>query len=695
MTNILSITHALLQQMLAIHWTTKLAMIAMALFMFFLFICVVIFNRIIIRRVRNLSKATSNTNNIMQQALKLSGTNIICYTIAEKMTHNIYGHMVPDEGISDEDWKQRVHPDDRPHALECLHSILDGTEQLSEFNYRWNINPDGPEPQWRYLHNISRAEYKPGISRPVSIISSLADETDIAEEEEKVDELTQKYKLVFEQSIVGLSFYTPEGWLIETNKMMRDICHFDSEEKDAYFSNTNLFDSSPFRENVDKNNVQEFWVCSRSEALIERDLHSYLEIRLHPILDDKGKLAYIAISVRDVTEEREMYLQSKLNDAQIQKANEEIQRYEMELRYLMEACDMMAWHTSFADRKIQFMRGLSNVEREMSFDEFWEYIVDHDQENADNFARPEERFTQPVTLLCRMRPLFHDTDEIQWNQLNIVPIYDEQNNLTGSFGLIRNMTRFIQAQEQLKRETERANESNRLKSVFLANMTHEIRTPLNAIVGFSDLLQMMTTPDEKHELIKVIHNNCDMLLRLINDIMAISSMDANGLTIRPEPTDFAKRFDEICQSLAQRVENPGVQFIKENPYQQLDTVLDSGRLAQVLTNFVTNAVKYTQQGHIKVGYRPTPNPSRGEGSADAEGLYIYCEDTGAGIPKEHSEKIFERFVKLNDYVQGTGLGLSICKAIADRCNGHIGVESEVGKGSTFWIWIPCEIQHAE
>lgn len=686
MTNILSITHALLQQMLAIHWTTKLAMIAMALFMFFLFICVVIFNRIIIRRVRNLSKATSNTNNIMLQALKLSGTNIICYTIAEKMTHNIYGHMVPDEGISDEDWKQRVHPDDRPHALECLHGILDGTEQLSEFNYRWNINPDGPEPQWRYLHNISRAEYKPGISRPVSIISSLADETDIAEEEKKVDELTQKYKLVFEQSIVGLSFYTQDGWLIETNKMMRDICHFDNEEKDAYFSNTNLFDSSPFRENVDKNNVQEFWICSKSDALIERDLHSYLEIRLHPILDDKGKLAYIAISVRDVTEEREMYLQSKLNDAQIQKANEEIQRYEMELRYLMEACDMMAWHTSFADRKIQFMRGLSNVEREMSFDEFWEYIVDHDQENADNFARPEERFTQPVTLLCRMRPLFHDTDEIQWNQLNIVPIYDEQNNLTGSFGLIRNMTRFIQAQEQLKRETERANESNRLKSVFLANMTHEIRTPLNAIVGFSDLLQVVDSPEERREFIRIIRTNCDMLLRLISDILEASDM-GQSIALKRESVDLALVFDDICQVLQQRVQDPAVEFLKDNPYSTMPAMIDTGRLQQVLTNFVTNAVKYTKQGHIRVGYR---KESRNIDNERQEGICFYCEDTGEGIPKEKQASVFERFVKLNDFVQGTGLGLAICKAIIDKAGGRIGVNSEgEGKGSSFWFWIPA------
>jgi signal transduction histidine kinase len=109
-----------------------------------------------------------------------------------------------------------------------------------------------------------------------------------------------------------------------------------------------------------------------------------------------------------------------------------------------------------------------------------------------------------------------------------------------------------------------------------------------------------------------------------------------------------------------------------------------GRITQVVTNFVTNAVKYTQNGHIKVGYRIQDN-----------GIYMYCEDTGTGIPKEKCHQVFERFVKLNDYVQGTGLGLSICKAIAERCNGKIGVDSEVGQGSTFWMWIPCVINNQE
>ena len=248
----------------------------------------------------------------------------------------------------------------------------------------------------------------------------------------------------------------------------------------------------------------------------------------------------------------------------------------------------------------------------------------------------------------------------------------------------------MRKQEQLKRETERANDSGRQKSVFLANMTHEIRTPLNAIVGFSDLLQVMEQSEEKRELIRVIHNNCDMLLRLINDILVMSSADSKGLELIPERVDFSREFDLICQSLAQRVENPQVEFQKENPLPSLMITIDNSRIQQVITNFVTNAVKNTHQGHIRVGYRvENPSPNTNHPSPNTN-LYVYCEDTGSGIPKEAQDRIFERFVKLNDFVQGTGLGLSICKVIIEKCNGEIGVDSEVGKGSTFWFRIPIK-----
>ena len=158
------------------------------------------------------------------------------------------------------------------------------------------------------------------------------------------------------------------------------------------------------------------------------------------------------------------------------------------------------------------------------------------------------------------------------------------------------------------------------------------------------------------------------------------------MAIEPTEIDFAQAFDDICQTLEQRVQEPGVAFIKDNPYNTFPTRLDRGRIQQVITNFVTNAVKYTHEGHIKVGYRVDES---GDGKQPT--LYVYCEDTGAGIPQDKQASVFERFVKLNDHVQGTGLGLSICKNIIERCGGQIGVTSQgEGHGSTFWFQIPCK-----
>jgi signal transduction histidine kinase len=284
-----------------------------------------------------------------------------------------------------------------------------------------------------------------------------------------------------------------------------------------------------------------------------------------------------------------------------------------------------------------------------------------------------------------------------WYSISGMPIANEDGSVTRYFGLVRDITDLMDAQQKLREETARAEDSGRMKAAFLANMTHEIRTPLNAIVGFSDILQMVEEPDERMEFIRIIRTNCDMLLRLINDILEASSM-GQALAIKPEKIDVPKVFDDICQTLAQRVQEPGVEFQKDSPLDTYSAVLDKGRLQQMLTNFVTNAVKYTHEGHIRVGWKPmtseelkalTSNPSP---LTSKEGLYFYCEDTGAGIPKEKQASVFERFVKLNDYVQGTGLGLSICKAITERSGGSIGVFSEgEGHGSTFWFWIPREV----
>jgi signal transduction histidine kinase len=342
---------------------------------------------------------------------------------------------------------------------------------------------------------------------------------------------------------------------------------------------------------------------------------------------------------------------------------------------------MHVWHTTFKEGSIEFMSDLHNTVAKMTIEEFANTLQTDEKDIAiKRLTQPMDEKEESIVISRPFKNMLEKDDKVHWYNLLKIPEYDENKVQTGYFGLIRDVTLLMEEQEMLRRETERANDSDRMKSVFLANMTHEIRTPLNAIVGFSDLLQAIDSPDEKLEMMRIIRNNCDMLLRLINDFLAISTIESNGLSMNIKEIDFAKEFNDFYTGLTQRVGETSVEFICDNPYASLITKLDIERIGQVITNFVTNAVKYTQQGHIKIGYKAEP-----------DGLYIYCEDTGTGIAREDRERIFERFVKLNDYIQGTGLGLSICKAIVERCNGTIGVESELGKGSTFWFRIPCEI----
>lgn len=643
---------------------------------------------IVRRRVRQSISSATSTYEMMEKALQIADNDVVLYDIPGGLIRRVRGNLITLTELKAEDFRKYIHPDDVEQALATVYQLIDGKKKSVEYGYRWNTNYDGGEPHWLYLRNNSVAEYAPGSMKPVSIISVLVDETEMRRQQQEEEELALRYKQIFEDSIVGLSFYSPEGWLLDANKMMRDICHFDSDVGDAFFSKVNLFDIAPFNEVLDRYHPNEYLACSLS-IIPEREMYIYLEIGVHPIYDDDGKLIYLSVAARDISEERQLYMQAKQNDLEIQKVNKSIQLYERELHYMMETCGLQAWRITLDRDIIEFYSGLSTVQRQFTLKQLQSIFYNQEDDFVRALDDPAKAIAKPLSYMGRMHPMVTQRDvEPQWVQINSIPEYDEQGQLKGAFGVWRNIHQLMQKQEQLKRETERANDSGRMKSVFLANMTHEIRTPLNAIVGFSDVLPLLTTPDERQEMIRLIMDNCDMLLRLVNDIQDAASLDiSGGVEITPEKIDFSHFFDELCEQLQQRLREPSVVFIKENPYPTFVTMVDEMRIRQVYTNFVTNAVKYTHQGHIKVGYRKEWREENGE---SREGLYLYCEDTGDGVPKEMQDKLFERFFKLNDYIQGTGLGLSICKAIASACHGFIGIESEgQGQGSTFWMWIPC------
>lgn len=225
---------------------------------------------------------------------------------------------------------------------------------------------------------------------------------------------------------------------------------------------------------------------------------------------------------------------------------------------------------------------------------------------------------------------------------------------------------------------ERAEESNRLKSAFLANMSHEIRTPLNAIVGFSNILSSTEEVEEKQEYINIIENNNTLLLQLINDILDLSKIEAGSLEFVYTDFNLNEMMGELERMFKLRIEHSPVEIICTTSLPFCHIRSEKNRLMQVLINMLTNASKFTEQGSISIGYRLQEDRM----------LYFYVTDTGCGIPLDKKETVFGRFVKLDSFKQGTGLGLSICETIVRKLGGRIGVDSELGKGSTFWFTIP-------
>lgn len=244
--------------------------------------------------------------------------------------------------------------------------------------------------------------------------------------------------------------------------------------------------------------------------------------------------------------------------------------------------------------------------------------------------------------------------------------------LTGGTAIINQRKKM----EQELRDKEKAEEANRLKSAFIANMSHEIRTPLNAIVGFSSLIAQMSANEEIQEFCQLIETNNELLLRLVNDILDLSTVEAGQMEFDYSEFDVAALIHGLEQTYKLKLK-PGVNLYCEISEEPFVIYSEKNRLTQVITNFLTNACKFTLEGSIHLGYKIVE-----------EGLYFYVKDTGKGIAAEDVPHIFERFSKCDSFTQGTGLGLSISETIIEYLHGKIGVDSELGKGSTFWFTIP-------
>ena len=283
-----------------------------------------------------------------------------------------------------------------------------------------------------------------------------------------------------------------------------------------------------------------------------------------------------------------------------------------------------------------------------------------------------------TTKLSKEMRVLREDGTYTWTHVNLlVKKYAPQDRIIEIISINYDITELKRTEEMLVKARDKAEASDRLKSAFLANMSHEIHTPLNAIVGFSSLLTSTESAAEKELYNSLIGHNNKLLLNLINDVIDLSKIESGYLELRPDWVNLTELLDESVAEYVHQVPS-GVELLTNYPAHDSLVELDSLRIKQILSNFLSNALKNTATGHVEVFYE-----------VDHQSVRIGVKDTGRGIPQNMLEKIFERFEKLDSFAQGAGLGLSICKLIVEKMNGRVLVDSQLGIGTTFVIELPC------
>jgi len=613
-----------------------------------------------VTEVRKYINEIEKTKLNLSLALDAGNVSVWVYDVNEKVVNSVQGNSLAGSGMTLEENDKILHPSDIIPQKKLFADMLDGVINKSIAVFRYNI--DG---EYRFYECKMRGYSSCDDGRITHIIGTQRDVTESHIRELKIHELSDTLEMVISAGDMFVWKYViDERKFYSYSGIVKNMDGISYEDYAAMLTEeSSVLYNFVFSRLISGESEQENAVFNLKEA----DSGNYVFVKSELISqkDEFGNIAYIYGTYKDIT--TEINKQNILNDTISQN------------RIIL---DNINSGLVYVDKNYKVL--WENVSSVLSpeFEDGTYYFETGEFCHKNSDKMPYTCAKDLIEKAFSFKTAQKDEQMVPSGiseEIFVSPILGSDNNVEGVVLRVDDISKRKRMIMDLKEAKDAAEVADRLKSAFLANMSHEIRTPLNAIVGFSQLLQMPLEEGEREEYIKIINTNNDLLLGLINDILDLSKIESGMLELKTEHVDFVTVFDEYAQSLRLKLMNNPIGFFIDSPYESCIVNIDKNRVIQVLTNFGTNAMKYTSKGYIKIGYRYVDN-----------GLRIYVEDSGIGIPDDKKDRVFRRFEKLDDFAQGTGLGLSICKAIAGACGGDIGFESETGKGSTFWVWFPCD-----
>ena len=525
---------------------------------------------------------------------------------------------------------------------------------------------------------------------PKVLLGIQRDITESKRRNENTHSLSLQYQTVFNSSLVDMIYYDANGRLVDLNEkacetfmianreqFLKKYVHINDIPSYRNININELYDSIRLSSITDIDQVKQ-----EDERIPDLNLRGtcYYEAILTPIRNEKGQLLGIMAAGRNITEMVESHHKQEEEVLLLQRTTKQIQAYIQNINYTLRASGvrMITYHPG--RHELCIYSDLNKVQYRLSQIRCASLIHVADRRKLRGlFMRMDHGKTGNISEV--LHTIFHDEQKRDiYMNFSLIPMTDKDGNVTHYFGMCRNETEMKYTEMRLFEETKKAQETEELKNSFLLNMSYEIRTPLNAVLGFAELFNSPHDAEDEPVFAQEIKQNTNELLRLINDILFISRLDAKMVEFNLEPCDFAALFDGWCY-MGWSTLNPAVKPIVDNPYNHLVLNIDEQHLGQVIQKICSCSAAYTKEGMVRAKYEY----HHGE-------LSIVLEDTGIGISKEALSHVFDRFAR-NDLnlPSSTGLDMPIVKELVEQMGGQIEIQSELGRGTTCYVMIPCEM----
>ena len=635
-------------------------------------------------RERKMTQKINKENQRLSLIMKTSNVMFCTYNVSSQYFTVMDSSGHAERSYSLLEYSHRFDPNDFTNLTDGLRNVIEGksetvTIQLKEYGN----NLIDSNNYTVTLSVLRRDKHK----RPSIIIILKTDTTQDRMRQALIKESMLRYLSLFNSALVDMVYYDADGYISDMNTKALSVIGVDNEEirrrkislrdvlgmkdldidKFEYFYATQLYKSPNDNRTLNK--------------LLGKD-QLYYELQVMPIYDKFGNRIGFFGTGRNVTESANSYRKLKENSKELQIVKDDVSTYVHNIDYVLSVGGISLVNYRLDTHTLTVYSEIGHEKYSLTQTRALAFVDSSSEKQALRVLNKMDNRQTGSIIVDVKTCIRRRKDRLPLHlQLNFVPtIVDGE--ITEYFGLIRDISEIKAVEEKLAEESVRAQEVETVKNAFLHNMSHEIRTPLNTVVGFSELFQMEHSPEDEALFINEIKNNSASLLKLINDILFLSRLDAGMITLSPQPVDFASIFAGRCSSVWDNHMQPGVEYIVQSPYNRLVVEIDEPNVSMIINKIITNAIQHTKSGSVLARYEYI-----------ADRLLVSVEDTGSGIKKENLENIFGRFVTGAN--NGAGLGLSICHELVQYMGGNIELTSTEGKGTTVWFSIPCKMVEME